>query len=1198
MATGSQGSSSDHHAGAAHGTAAHTGREQGQPQDLLASSLVRKRSMHSQQLDAKLGQPFPESLKGAHGGRIMVAFVGQQRGRWSDASMATSGHDSLHDCLKGILNAASEIIPAESRPAILQSWAAAQPSQPVVIGFGLMQSWSAAAGPAADDGEASMRRYLGQLHRRSKSLHLLQHKVERSALLLQPLQTNQEDITSAGACLSVSMRQSIKSLATMEFRAAINGTAEVRGTSTAASLLQEWNALADVKGQIFYWPVFGPVAVCLALSALRLDLTAVVARQNHESWKLPIQPSHHVIRTLKQTTCGPALHAHAQPAYARVLDVASAPWKGAANKRLAASTHIRAVELGQDLLQQRAAGKTARAAVKFLYPSSWRRRLAEAEVPLEDMPKKSQLYVSRIRLDIVSMMWSRQCYRLNGPYFRYLTHDASPQRNMGWEVFMSSERIIQQTSVRGKKFEDIQGSALKHRLLPVSTLGHGRTDLKSKLHAVMHQTFLEYGSGEESVRAANSDVRQILTDMGVEFAIADSKDVLASYYDPSSDSHGQHVYMYPFALQVPGLLHIVDWLVKDSLQCLPWWPKWQEGCKKILQYVSGQRQRDRLVGQIRTAHADRTDIEQLAASLRRGVSRFAQWRWKSLAAASADMERIEEAVRLAVGAADGIVIQRDIVATVAIKMAIQSQFTWDASRAVTFLVDRLMKFTSWVQGCDCHEEQLIAGQKISCPFKGCRARKVAWRLDRLRDEIEADRGSLTPGQFGSVPTETMWTALTRLLAGLHLKTSWVHDPPYLVWQVELVVLPRLKCIFSGVHVVVCCLFGTHYPAWLLHGSRMVKVNFSLVIRSGIAFALCAVALGTQNDQFQADDRAKAKLFLQQFDQARGSHGRVHRVSTYLCSEEAGCLGTDLRAFAAGHPMSSALRTEVTAYQLSVLDDGAAESPHAFVSKCANRTPSSKPAFWSATVRLYQNLACAEALAPPGAASFTSLWSRWKVMGQLQTRLYLRMRPKRQTDKALLQFVYRTGHHSLADWAVLRDVAEKDLFSDRAAQPVSDVRAIQLEYLARVFAEGGTFTLPDWQHAVPGEGQGSFPGSSTDAQSSTASGSPVLLGLRAFMVVAQNVKRKAKVRTATRDISNTHTLAAQVQMLSLWNPGDHKAGQFDAFTAGQPQQMDLATLSGWDDVLKHGKRWEVEESDLQGCRSLVRGQRFAEQQWTV
>ena len=68
-------------------------------------------------------------------------------------------------------------------------------------------------------------------------------------------------------------------------------------------------------------------------------------------------------------------------------------------------------------------------------------------------------------------------------------------------------------------------AAVLERRLPLVTLGHGRTPLEDKLQAHVHQTWLENKPRADALSRANSIVRQCLSDMGTEFALADAADV-------------------------------------------------------------------------------------------------------------------------------------------------------------------------------------------------------------------------------------------------------------------------------------------------------------------------------------------------------------------------------------------------------------------------------------------------------------------------------------------------------------------------------------------------------------------------------------------------------------------------------------------------------------------------------------------------
>ncbi len=67
---------------------------------------------------------------------------------------------------------------------------------------------------------------------------------------------------------------------------------------------------------------------------------------------------------------------------------------------------------------------------------------------------------------------------------------------------------------------------ISFRRLPLTLLGQGRASLADKVSAHCHQAMLDYGSSLENMRAANADVRGVLSDSGVELGICDYADIL------------------------------------------------------------------------------------------------------------------------------------------------------------------------------------------------------------------------------------------------------------------------------------------------------------------------------------------------------------------------------------------------------------------------------------------------------------------------------------------------------------------------------------------------------------------------------------------------------------------------------------------------------------------------------------------------
>ena len=123
-------------------------------------------------------------------------------------------------------------------------------------------------------------------------------------------------------------------------------------------------------------------------------------------------------------------------------------------------------------------------------------------------------------------------------------------------------------------------------------------------------------------------------------------------------------------------------------------------------------------------------------------------------------------------------------------------------------------------------------------------------------------------------------------------------------------------------------------------------------------------------------------------------------------------------------MSSALRAEILAYQLVVLDDGVQESPHSLVSRIATSARHSSPSWWSSTVRFEQNIKVKNAMDAIDTSRFASFFDKWKVMGHCEWPKYSKLRNQRVKTRSFLDMIYRTGSHNLKDWSLLALVDKK------------------------------------------------------------------------------------------------------------------------------------------------------------------------------
>ena len=394
--------------------------------------------------------------------------------------------------------------------------------------------------------------------------------------------------------------------------------------------------------------------------------------------------------------------------------------------------------------------------------------------------------MSRVNYDIAAMLCWRQWYHDNGPLFRYPASDASPQMKQSYDIFCTVERVIQRSNVEGRTFEEVCALDMIQRHMPMTCLAHARTRLANKVWSQQHQTFLDYGPAIPSIRSANCDVRQSLSDMGVEFGIADYPDTVDMQFGHGKpEDVDKKSFLYPFSLQVPGCLHILDWLIKHTVQVLPFWLLWQKDAKVLLQYLHGQNNREATQAVVIREYNDSHAKPSLLNALKGSVGRFAHWRWKTLGTATSGIERAEDVVAAVfsiVERGDQDIRIREKAVFLKLQQLATDKTLWDQGRALSLIVKPMMEFMSWIQGCVCHEEELKNGEEVRCALKGCKAKLLAAKVQAVVDELTETRDGLRPGSLGCVDIEPVKNALSFLIGNIISKFHWVNQPPFTIWK--------------------------------------------------------------------------------------------------------------------------------------------------------------------------------------------------------------------------------------------------------------------------------------------------------------------------------------------------------------------------------------------------------------------------------
>ncbi len=450
--------------------------------------------------------------------------------------------------------------------------------------------------------------------------------------------------------------------------------------------------------------------------------------------------------------------------------------------------------------------------------------VAGVPAPQQPIPGGQSILRGRIRLDVTAMLMCRERLRNLGTVYRYIGIDASPQS--GHELQNVAERCIP----KGMVLTGSMDEHLEIRRLPMVTLGVGRMSVTDKVQALLFQIFLENGPSVAGMRAALNSVRQVLSDMGTEFGLADCADILPQLFpsfllkqQPARGSNlattaasgsnllprsivfhtkerGNNLlpcserqqlvpshsgFLFPLALQIPGVNHILDLCIRDVMSSQAWWDDWQASAKSICQFVSPENNRDWLQQYVTHAmELPEQEVVRYVGALKKAPHAFAAWRWQTLEEVTADLERLSEALVTWAKHYEGSSREagqrqwrrNSSPQLKTFLMAVGDTQTWGIARFLRALWAPVFHMFFWVKGCDCHEP------KVHCPRKGLRAAGLSERVQRLlrilmsfRDGLEIQEGL----PFSMSEAQSIVSSAISLLAS---KFAWVEQLPYIIWQ--------------------------------------------------------------------------------------------------------------------------------------------------------------------------------------------------------------------------------------------------------------------------------------------------------------------------------------------------------------------------------------------------------------------------------
>ena len=705
--------------------------------------------------DARQASAFSEP----GGSPFIAVLLGLPRGRWT---AELDGHS------RACQSARAAVVSSSG-----QSHLRSPPRSPgVVSGVVAFRGWRYVTGAASHCQTFALVEACEAFHRRRSGHRFMEHEILLSAALL-PDSASTIDVDSAwlrGPADSGSLRMAADLAKLSDLSLVATKGDQLERSLPLQALLARWRSILGAAScELVAWPVDWRLAAAMATGGWWGDVSVKHRRQlPGEITLAPVRPSDVLLRQFLEhrvdKVCAPL-----------PVDLVWDDKRGCS--RSFHPEHILlSARLGQHVSAKANLGRVLQAAWKWHAPTTWLALSATSGRTLADVPTANTQRRHIVRLDMASMLAHRFWYKANGPTFRYLSFDASPQH--GYEYFVSVERVVRRADVQ--QLPAGQWPVVDSRHLPLGTLGCGRMGLAEKIQAHTHQIWLDYGPSVDDVRAANRDVRQCLSDMGTELAIGDAPDCVASSLEqPAASSSSDASWLYPLALTVPGPQHILDTCLTKGLESLEWWPEWQGSAKNVCQWVRPGSRRALLSQILRDAAGDPEVLAGRLQALSNGCQAFASWRWKTLATVTKDLSRLADPVRsvAAIVASAAELSAKDGGAAASFLANARNPQFWSRNSMLQELTGPIDSFASWLRGCPCHEAERIQGRKVQCQWAGCRAPALASRLDRALEELQHIRD-----KFWDAPD--MVAAVNVILGNLRMKMGWVWEEPYLVWRAD------------------------------------------------------------------------------------------------------------------------------------------------------------------------------------------------------------------------------------------------------------------------------------------------------------------------------------------------------------------------------------------------------------------------------
>jgi len=475
-----------------------------------------------------------EDLVRADGPLTLAVLIGQPKGRWWPE---LQGDSPACKTALAMVSAAADL----QWPAVL-----AEPGGcDFVAGVAIIQGWHCVLSAASHADTYALMQASEAFHRKRSGHRYLEHAIVAVATLGQ----------QSGGFLEVpddcqSLPPGVAGVKIIDHLLSVNADAHVSAGHLSGSkfglgqLLSAWEARYQVERRACVaWPATSSLASAMASGKWHGDVSVRHRRQLPlETTMAPVVPSVGLLRHFASMDVGCL-----QPPPAKTsADVGPREGRRGFVQPYHPAHIVASLQAGLHLRDRRNLKDTLIKGAHWLFGQNWRSVLASRASRDVDsqLPHHTTQRRNIVRLDWAAMLARRKWYKANGPTYRYLAYDASPQR--GHEFFVTVERVVLWSALDSASIDVMP--QVESRVLPLCVLGCGRMGLAEKVQTHIHQVWLDYGPSVADVRSANLDVRQCLSDMGTEIGIADARDVVAECLGQPREEDSDDSPLYPIGV--------------------------------------------------------------------------------------------------------------------------------------------------------------------------------------------------------------------------------------------------------------------------------------------------------------------------------------------------------------------------------------------------------------------------------------------------------------------------------------------------------------------------------------------------------------------------------------------------------------------------------------------------------------------------